>query len=269
MKKATDFHQAPLAVTDTHCHLDYLLKERPLEEILHECDLQNVKRVITIAVSSQNLSFVDETTKKNDHVFGSLGIHPHEADNTTEDVVELVENLCKNNNKIVAIGEIGLDYYYNKSTPEKQKVIFSAFLKLASRLNLPVIIHSRDADHDMAEILRTHAKNLTKKGVIHSFTSSPELAKEAIDLGMYLGFNGIITFKNAQNVRDVLLATPLERIVVETDAPFLTPIPFRGRTNFPYLVPLVAKYIAELKGVTEIEMLKILERNTTQLFFTP
>jgi TatD DNase family protein len=258
-----------MAVTDTHCHLDYLIKELPLEDILKKCREQNVDRVITIAVSSENLHFVDQVTKDHSMVYGSLGVHPHEADKTDMNVIQHIqERLDTGHNKIVAIGEIGLDYYYKKSDPEKQKSLFKAFLLLAQKNNLPVIIHSRDADNDMGDILEAYAPLLQKKGVIHSFTSSIELAKKAIDLGFYLGFNGIITFKNAENVREVLITTPLDRIVVETDAPFLTPVPFRGRTNFPYFVPYVAKYIAELRGLPEQEMLSILKENTERLFFS-
>jgi TatD DNase family protein len=169
---------------------------------------------------------------------------------------------------MVAVGEIGLDYHYNHSSQDIQKQVFSEQLELACELGKPVIIHSREADEDMIKILQKFAPKLSRKGVIHSFTSGPELAKAAIEMGFYLGFNGIITFKNAVNVREIVKLCPVDRILLETDAPFLTPVPFRGKENKPSYLPHILEKTAEIKGLPEHTVQDICYQNSMQLFWS-
>ncbi len=251
---------------ETHCHLDYL-KDRPLEETLQKCHDLNIKKVITIAVAPENLDKVVELTNEYENVYGTQGIHPHEAKSWNDDVEKKI-TVHAALEKVVAIGEIGLDFYYNHSPKEKQIPAFEKQMEMACEFDLPVVIHSRDADPETIAILDAKAPQLKKKGVIHSFTSGPELAKNALSHGFYLGFNGIITFNSAQNVRDIVELCPLENIILETDSPFLTPVPYRGRENAPFYLPFVAEKIAEIKNCSLDEVLEVTYQNSLDLFFS-
>ena len=253
-------------IIETHCHLDYL-KDKPLEDILSEAREAGVEKIITIAVEPDNFDKVFELSKNYEQVYFSQGIHPHDAKLSTAEALAKIESRC-GEKKMVAVGEIGLDYHYDNSPRDKQREVFKVQLEIAINHNKPVIIHSRDADEDMIEILSKFAPKLSKKGVIHSFTSGKDLAQKAIDLGFYLGFNGIITFKTADAVREIVELCPLERILLETDSPFLTPVPFRGRENSPKNLPYILEKVAEIKNInpTEVETQAI--KNSGDLFFS-
>lgn len=264
-KKRREIPRFDKPLIETHCHLDYL-KDRPLEETLQKCSDLNIEKIITIAVAPDNLDTVFSLTKAHHNIFGTQGIHPHEAKSWTNDVETKILNNAKED-KIVAIGEIGLDFYYNNSPREDQIPAFERQMEIAADLDLPVVIHSRDADSETIDILNAKAPALKRKGVIHSFTSGPELAKKALEHGFYLGFNGIITFNSAQNVRDIVELCPLENIILETDAPFLTPVPYRGRENAPFYLPFVAEKIAEIKEIPLETVLEVTYQNSLNLFF--
>ncbi len=251
-------------IIDTHCHLDYL-KEEDSYEIIKKCKRYNVVKIITISVSPKNLDIVIKKSNEYDNVYCSQGIHPHEAKFFTEEIIKKIKANSKNS-KVVAIGEIGLDYYYNRSPKEIQIKAFEEQLQLAVELNLPVIIHSRDAEKDTISILKNFSNSLIKKGVIHSFTSKESLANFAINEKFYLGFNGIITFKNASNVQKAVNNTPIDSIIIETDSPFLTPAPYRGKENAPYYLPLVAEKIAELKNIPIEQVLRKIYKNSCNFF---
>ena len=251
-------------IIETHCHLDYL-KNESLDEILKKSSDHGIEKIITIAVEPDNFDAVMDLANKYPQVYFSQGIHPHDAKLSTKEALETIESRVKEP-KMLAVGEIGLDYHYDNSPRDVQKEVFRAQLDIAIRNDKPVIIHSRDADEDMIEILNEKAPNLKRKGVIHSFTSGPKLAQTAIDLGFYLGFNGIITFKKAQEVRDIVELCPIERILTETDSPFLTPTPHRGKENAPYYLPFIVKKIAEIKNLPEQEVLDICYKNAIDLF---
>ncbi len=169
-------------------------------------------------------------------------------------------------NKMVAVGEIGLDYHYNNSPAEVQRSAFERQLQIACDQDMPVVIHTREADEDTKAILRNYSSTLKRKGVIHSFTSTLDLAEFVLSEGFYIGFNGIITFKKAENVQEVVKITPQERILFETDSPFLTPVPHRGKENAPFYLPFVAAKIAELKNV-DLDLLKVqVLKNSLQCF---
>ncbi|MDX1598195.1 MAG: TatD family hydrolase [Marinobacter sp.] len=252
-------------IIETHCHLDYL-KDHPLEEILEQARRVNIEKVITIAVSPDNLARVRELSQIAPWVYGTQGIHPHEAESYT-DAAEAEIRTHAGDDKIVAVGEIGLDYFYDNADREVQRQVFRRQLQIACDTDRPVVIHSREADDDTIAILGEFEDTLTRRGVIHSFTSGPGLARYALDQGWCLGFNGITTFNKAENVRDIVRMAPIEQILLETDAPFLTPAPYRGRENAPCYIPFVAEKIAEVKELPLSEVLAHTYQNSLRTFF--
>ena len=255
-----------LKIIETHCHLDYL-KNETLDSILDKAKQQGVERIITISVEPDNFDIVFNLAQNHEEVYCTQGIHPHDAIKSTSAALAIISDRCSAP-KMVAVGEIGLDYYYHHSPREKQLEVFEAQLNIAIEKQKPVVIHSRDADEDMIQMLNKYGPLLQKKGVIHSFTSSLELAQTALDNGFYIGFNGIITFKNATNVRDALEVVPLDRILIETDAPFLTPVPHRGKENAPFYLPYILSKIAEVKSEDESIVAERLYQNSIDLFFS-
>lgn len=250
---------------ETHCHLDYL-KAEPLDEIRKKISEAGISKVITIGVDPENLDKVKALSDSCEEIYFTQGIHPHDAKEATEVEFEKITSRSIAP-KMVAVGEIGLDYHYNNSPPEIQRKVFERQLQIAVEHDLPVVIHTRDADEDTKAILKAFSTHLKRKGVVHSFTSSLELAEFVLDEGFYLGFNGIITFKKAENVQKVVKITPIEQILFETDSPFLTPVPHRGKENAPYYLPFVASKIAELKNL-DLESLKSqVYQNSLNCFF--
>lgn len=250
-------------IIETHCHLDYLEGD-DLTDVLERATTHGVEKLVTIGVSPDNLAKVRELTA-NPVVWGTLGVHPHDAKEfTSETAAEILEH--GNDDKIVAVGEIGLDYYYDHSDRAVQRKVFEQQLDLAIQLDQPIVVHTREADEDMQAILKNFSAHLPKKGVIHSFTSGLPLAEYCLGEGFMLGFNGIVTFNAAENVREVLAATPLEQVVVETDAPYLTPAPYRGRPNEPQYLPFIIEKIAEVKSVTVEQVLEQTYANANRLF---
>lgn len=254
-----------MQIIETHCHLDYL-KQLPLEEILNKCREVNIEKIITIGVDPENLDKVMELSHQNEMIYFSQGIHPHDAkDATNFEMQKIIDR--SSDPKMVAVGEIGLDYHYDNSPRDIQTKVFEEQLQIAVDKNKPVIIHSRDADDDMISILKNFAPKLKNNGVIHSFTSTKALAKTALDEGFYLGFNGIITFKKADEVREIVKYAPLDRLLIETDAPFLTPVPHRGKENAPFHLPHILEYMAQLKEVSIKEAAEAFYKNSIKLFF--
>lgn len=252
-------------IIETHCHLDYL-KGAALDEALAAAKAVNVQRMITIGVSPDNLETVLELAKNNESVWGTQGIHPHDADDYTDAVEQMIRTHIQHE-KIVAVGEIGLDYYYDNSDRAKQRDAFERQLQIAIDADLPVVIHTRDADEDTQAILRNFVSKMPKRGVIHSFTSSKALAEYCLSEGFHLGFNGISTFNRAENVREVIAITPIEQILFETDAPFLTPVPYRGKENEPKYLPFIAENVAKVKDISLDILLPQVWQNSIDLFF--
>ncbi len=263
-KKKRELFKAPAPIIETHCHLDYL-KELSTEEIINKSKDLNIQKIVTISVEPKNLDTAYSLAQTHENVYCTQGVHPHEAKFWDEATALKIQERAKEN-KVVAIGEIGLDFHYNHSPKDKQIEVFEKQLKLAIKYEKPVVIHSRDADEDTINVLKKYSSQLSHKGVIHSFTSGKELAKFALREGFYLGFNGIITFKSAENVRKILEITPIEKILIETDAPFLTPVPYRGRENAPFYLPFVAERIAQEKGYELESFINITTQNAIDLF---
>lgn len=241
---------------DTHCHLSYDEYEN-LEEIIKD----NNCIMIASGCDDKTNKEVLELVKKYDNVYGTLGIHPQELDKITTDSFKLIEDNL-NNPKIVAIGEIGLDYYWTKENIDKQKEIFEYQLKLATKYNKPIVVHSRESIQDTYDIL----KKYKLKGSIHCFSSSLEMAKEFIKLGYKIGVGGTLTFKNSKKLQEIVKELNLKDILLETDSPYLSPEPFRGKKNKPSNVYYVAFKISELKNIDINEVIDILNKNAISEF---
>ena len=247
---------------DTHCHLDIL--ESTPEETIIEAKQAGVQRMVTIAVDEPSLDFVSSTVQEFPAVYGSVGFHPHDASKLTKSLLKKIRQLAEEQHKLIAIGEIGLDYHYMKSPAEIQQQAFRKQLQLAVELNLPVILHSREAETDTLKIMKEFP--VPSHGVAHSFTSSIEMARTLVEMGWYLGINGIVTFKNAEDLRKVVRWLPLEHLLLETDSPFLAPIPFRGKPNKPAHIPAIATFIAELREISLEELAQQTTANAQRLF---
>ena len=252
-------------IVETHCHLDYLEGDA-VDAVLRDAFSAGIERIVTISVSAGNLDTVRQLAESHQSIWCTQGIHPHEANSWNAALAERVTEGCAHP-RVVAVGEIGLDYHYNHADRASQLKAFDEQLAIASDQSLPVVIHTREADSDTRDILATHSRHLPRKGVIHSFTSSLELAEFCLAEGFMLGFNGITTFRNAENVRQVVAATPIDRIVLETDAPYLTPVPYRGRPNAPCYLPFIAEKLADIKLVPVETLLTHARDNSHQLFF--
>jgi len=199
-------------------------------------------------------------------VWGTQGIHPHDAKDYSDAVHEQIRVNARTD-RMVAIGEIGLDYYYEHSDRSRQREVFERQLQLAIELDLPIVVHTREADADTEAILRNFTADLRQRGVIHSFTSGMVLAEYCLGEGFHLGFNGISTFNRADNVREVIAMTPLTQILFETDSPYLTPVPYRGKPNAPYYLPFIAEKVAAVKQVSLETLLPQVWHNSLGLFF--
>ena len=264
-KTRRDIPHFDTPIIETHCHLDYL-EQAELDITLEKSRKAGVERIITIAVSPGNLNRVMELTRYSPDIWGSQGIHPHEAQSYSPEIDATIRANATDE-RILAVGEIGLDYYYDHADRSVQRLVFEQQLQTAVDLDLPVIIHTRDADADTRDILQNYSATLTRKGVIHSFTASMALAEFCLAEGFMLGFNGIITFNRAENVRQVVAATPVEQLLLETDAPYLTPVPYRGRPNAPYYLPFIAESVAAIKELDVEEVLRQAYSNSAKLFF--
>lgn len=245
--------------TDTHCHL-YKEYYDNLDEIVKKINDNQVNRVINNGCDDKSNKEVLELLGKYNCMYGAIGIHPESADTYTKEDLEFIEEHI-NDDRVVAIGEIGLDYYWTKDNKEKQKELFEYQLKLAERVNKPVIIHSREATQDTIEILGKY----NVRGVIHSFSGSYETACIYIKMGYLLGINGVITFKNC-NLKDVVAKLDLGNIVLETDSPYLTPVPYRGQKNDSSHIIDIAEFICDIKGCSMEELAKETNGNITRCF---
>ena len=247
---------------DTHCHLDKL--DSTPEEAIIEAKQAGVQCMVTVSVDEPSLDFVSSMVQQFPEVYGSVGFHPHDAAELTEDLEQKIRKLALEEKKLIAIGETGLDYHYMYSSADVQQQVFSKQLQLAVELNLPVIMHSRDAETDTLNILQEIP--VPPLGVAHSFTSSFEMAKTLIEMGWYIGINGIVTFKNAEDLREVVSWLPLDSLLLETDSPFLAPTPFRGKPNKPAHIPAIATFVAELRGISLEQLSEQTSANAQRLF---
>jgi TatD DNase family protein len=254
-------------IVDSHCHLDLLEKQGlNLEEVMKNCELANVKILQTICTKITEIEQLLNYTKKYDFVYASVGNHPCNVFDQPKITAQEIVKICQANPKIIGIGETGLDYYHDKSQIDLQKNSFIEHIKASSQTDLPLIIHSRDADLDMMEILTAEQKNSKFPALLHCFSSSQDLARKALDLGIYISISGIVTFKNALQLQEIVKYLPLEFLLVETDSPYLAPIPNRGKTNQPAFTKHVVEFIAQLKGLSFDEVASQTTENFLKIF---
>lgn len=252
-----------MSLIDSHCHLYFEPFISDIESTLNECKKNKIDLLLSIGIDLKTSRQNIELANKYSDIFCSIGVHPNEVSRINSDVIIDLKNLYKTSNKILAIGEIGLDYYRNQNKTE-QLDFFDKQIDLAKELNLPVIIHTRDADNDMITIIKKHINKSNQKFLIHCFSGSLEFAKQLLNLDCYISLSGIVTFKNATHTHEVARYVPLNRLLIETDSPYLSPHPFRGQVNSPAKVIYVAKKIAELK---EIKLIDI-EKHTSNNFYS-
>lgn len=250
-------------IFDTHAHYDSDSFDEDRENVIKELKENGVIGVLNCGSDLYGLRKSVELAKEFDMFYAAVGIHPENADEFNEDIVKEIKEFVKNE-KVKAIGEIGLDYYWEENPPrEVQKEVFRAQMKLADELNLPVVIHDRDAHKDTLEIMKEFPHVI---GVVHCFSGSVEFAKECIKLGYYIGFTGVLTFKNAKKLVDVCREIPAERMLVETDCPFMAPVPFRGKRNKSDYIEYIIDKMSEIRGISGEEMNEILLNNKKRLF---
>ena len=248
---------------DTHAHMDDRAFEEDRQELLAALPEQGIGLLLNPGCSLASSRNVDLLTKQYDYIYGAVGSHPDVADEVNEAVLEEYRELCKLNPKIKAIGEIGLDYHYEDIPREIQQKAFRMQMELARELNLPVIVHERDAHEDGMKIMEEFPE---VTGVFHCYSGSAEMAKWLVARGWYIGFTGVLTFKNARKALEVASSIPLDRIVLETDCPYMSPEPFRGKRNDPGKLYRMAEKLAELRGVSLEEIHRITMENGKNLY---
>lgn len=250
-------------IFDSHAHYDDEQFDVDREQVLKELKEDGVIGIINCGSSLKGLKKSVELSKDYDYIYAAAGIHPENANEYNEEVERLIEILAESK-EIVAIGEIGLDYYWEENPPrEIQRDVFRSQMKLAEKYNLPVIIHDREAHGDTLKIMQEFPR---VKGVVHCFSGSVEFSKECIKLGYYIGVTGVVTFKNSKVIKEVVKELPLDRLLVETDCPYMAPTPNRGKRNQSNYIKYILKEIAEIKGIN-INKLEIITKNNTEMLF--
>jgi TatD DNase family protein len=252
-----------MMLIDTHAHLDDEAYEGNLNEVIENFKKEGGKLIINPSYDRTSAEKALMISREFEVVYAALGIHPHDAQMADEEFYDfIIQN--SDYEKVVAVGEIGLDYYYDNSPRVIQREVFKRQMEIAVNKDLPVIIHSRDAHQDTYNMLESFKGKV--RGVMHSYSGSWEMAKRYLDLGYYISLSGPLTFKNSRKLPEVAANTPLDRILVETDSPYLTPVPYRGRTNNPSYVRYVAEKIADIKEITFEKLMENVERNTFEVF---
>lgn len=249
---------------DSHAHIDDERFDEDREEIIKAIKQNDVDLFINVGADLGSSIRSVRLSEEYDFIYAAVGVHPHDADTMDENSIDVLRTFAKKE-KVVAIGEIGLDYYYDNSPRDIQKDKFREQIRLAKEIDLPIIVHSRDAAGDTMDILREEQDG-SLRGVLHCYSGSLEQAQEYIDLGFYISLAGPVTFKNARVPKEVAEAVDINRLLIETDSPYLTPEPYRGKRNNPMYVRHVAEKIAELRNMSVEEVAKITSKNTRELF---
>lgn len=251
-------------IFDSHAHYDDEAFDGDREQLLADMPKNNIHKIVNVGASMKTSKASIELSEKYDFIYASVGVHPSETEELNMNNLQILKEYCKKD-KVVAIGEIGLDYYY--PTPEKdiQMEWFCKQLDLAAELELPVIIHSREAAMDTMKVLKEYQNKLVG-GVIHCYSYSPEMAKEFVKMGYYIGVGGVVTFKNAKKLLDTVIEIPIEKIVIETDCPYLAPVPNRGERNSSFNLKYVINKLAQIKGISEKEITEITYKNAIELY---
>ena len=256
---------------DTHAHINFSLGEKEeinnsdsqVQDILADMEENYVKKVIIPSVDIKTMDRVVEISEKFENVYSMLGIFPTEAKTYTDEIEEKITNLSKSK-KVVAIGEVGLDYYWDKENSDIQKEVFIKQINIANKLNLPLVIHDRDAHKDCFDTIKEYYKG--NKVLFHCFSGSPEFMKECVKQGWYIAIGGVVTFKNARKLPEIVAALPKDRLLIETDCPYLAPEPYRGKVCHSGLIPFTAEKIAEIRNTTRDDILTTTRDNAKTLF---
>jgi len=247
---------------DTHAHLDFEDFQENIDEILENSKATGVEKIIIPGVTFEDTPKIINLIEKYDNLFGAVAIHPSEAKNWQEEYYEIFKEYAQHE-KVVAIGETGLDYYHDVTFKDTQQHVFRRQLELAEELNIPVIVHDREAHDDVLSILKEYPQ---VTGVMHCFSGSVEFAEDCLEIGYYIALGGPVTFKNAKTPKEIAQKVPIEKLLLETDSPFLTPHPFRGKQNDSSKIILIAEAIAKLKGLSVEEVANITSQNAEKLF---
>lgn len=251
-------------IFDTHAHYDDEAFQEDRDELLNSLSTHGIEAVVNVGASIQTTKNTLELMKKYPFVYGAVGVHPSETEELNDNLIDWLKHVSSEK-KVVAIGEIGLDYYWKEPDPEIQKHWFVRQLQLAREVKLPVIIHNRDAAQDTLDIMKAE-KAGEIGGVIHCFSYGTEMAREYLNMGFYLGIGGVVTFNNGRKLKEVVEYMPLDRIVLETDCPYLSPVPNRGKRNSSLNLPYVAEAISQIKGISPEEVIKITNQNARNLY---
>ena len=250
---------------DSHCHLDHEPLLSDLSNVLVRSKKVGIEKLLTISTSFESFSRVKELVKKDEMIFGTIGIHPHETSTNIITSKQIIENLNENP-RIIGIGETGLDFYYNNSEKKRQVTSFKEHIEASIDSNTPLIVHSRDAEIETFDILNEY-KDEKIKILMHCFTGSKEFSKKLMTLNSFFSASGIITFKNSLDLQDTFKSIPIDNILIETDSPFLAPVPKRGKKNEPSFIDFTATKLAEIKDISKEDLVKKTTENFNKLFF--
>ena len=253
-------------IVDSHCHLDFSELFNQLNEVIHRAESNQVKCFLTICTTLESFERIKLIINKYKNIYGTFGIHPHETKKFTNVDSKFILDLKKKYKKVIGIGETGLDFYYNHSDKKIQIKSFIEHIHAASELNIPIIVHSRNAEIDTYEIIKSEIKNSNLKVLIHCFTGSKDFAKKLLNLNCYISLSGIITFKNSAELADTASYIPIEKLLVETDSPYLAPLPYRGKTNEPsYIIQTIEK-LSKIKKISKESVIENTTKNFKELF---
>ena len=249
-------------IVDSHCHLDYSILFDQLDEVVKRAHQNQVKHLLSICTTPESFDKIKLIINKYENIYGTFGIHPHESKNYPHIDSKFILDIKNKYKKVIGIGETGLDFYYNYSDKKIQILSFIEHIKAASQLNIPLIVHTRDAEIDTYEIIKSEKKNSNIKVLIHCFTGSKNFAKKLLDLGCYISVSGIITFKNSTELADTVASIPIKSLLIETDSPYLAPLPYRGKSNEPsYIIHTIDK-LSKIKNISK----ELIISNTTYNF---
>ena len=253
-------------IVDSHCHLDYPVIYNQLDNIVKRAKENKIRYLLTICTTLESFEKIKLIIKKYKDIYGTFGIHPHETEKYTNVDSKFIVNIKNKYKKIIGIGESGLDYYYNHSEKKIQKKSFLQHIEAAKELNIPLIVHSRNAEFDTYDILKSEKKNSNLKIIIHCFTGSKDFAKKLVNINCYISVSGIITFKNSPELDSTISSIPIENLLVETDAPYLSPEPYRGKSNEPSYIIYTMKKLSQIKNVSVETAMKNTTSNFKNLF---
>ena len=250
---------------DSHCHLDHEPLISDLKNVIQRSKDVGIKKLLTISTSINSFSKIKQLIHKDEIIYGTVGVHPHESDKETINSSELIQNFIENK-KIIGIGETGLDFYYDNSDRDKQISSFKEHIEASIETKSPLIVHSRNAEIETFDILNSY-KNNDLKILMHCFTGSIEFSRKLLSLNSYFSASGIIKFKNSSDLQETFKSLPLEKILIETDSPYLAPVPNRGKKNEPSFIDFTAVKLAEIKEISKLKLIEITTNNFNKLFF--